>query len=103
MARSIAILNTRTTMNLANPVEAEYYDAELVAYVVSGLSSQPRIVTSWGSTGWKVGEVHEFHADQSRRHLGFGKIEAVVPFVLANSDLREGWFDHRNLTHWVVK
>ena len=118
---SAAILNTGINLKLNSPQENEYWNEELVGYIIRmDGKSKLRIVTSWGSLrDYDLGSRHEFHADQSGRRIGFGEVIGIYAGDLADSPLSNVWdTDTRglalapgieekdipnNLSHWVFK
>ena len=84
--RGIAALPTGTTLNPATPHTAEYYDRDLVAYVLWKLEdnrSRPtRVLTGYGlQPDWKLETVLELYHDQTGAQLGSYRIVGIVDFA----------------------
>ena len=101
MNRSTSILNTGSRINPARPDDAEYFDARLVAYVVRR-NDKLSVITSFGSLSdaWQVGTIHEVHADQSRRRLGYAEVVGIKDFATGAA---AGAVPNSKLSHWVFK
>lgn len=90
MNHAIAILPTRTNINLHEPESNPYYEADLVYHVLKGRSRRTdkttyRVVSGWGdSPYWELGTRKDFFHDQTSRD--FGNLELVGTVVKGKFD-----------------
>jgi hypothetical protein len=102
---SVALLPTKTRINLTEPDQAEYYDVEQVAYVFrGGIEGQDRIfvATSHGSLGkeFDVGTIHTCKHDQSGGCFGQFTVIGVQFF---KTGAKRGETPERKVPHYVFK
>ena len=97
---SHAILTTRTKMNPANPVGADFFSREQTAYVLRNAAGTVIVATSFGDLAFKTGEWREFHHDQSRRSMGELEVIGVADFTTGET---LGEVPDQPVTHYVFK
>jgi hypothetical protein len=101
MSRSAALLPTGTRLNPSAPEDATYFDPDQLALVVvNDETGAFRVLTTFGESGWPIGETHEIHHDQTMRRLGRFRVVGRANFRTGE---REGVVPNRKITHWVFK
>lgn len=99
---SIAALATYETINPTKLTEHEYYSEGQVAYVLAkgwGLHTPNRVFTSYGRI-LRMGDLREFHSDQSLRSIGLFRVIGIYDPAAGTV---EGVVPNKKLPLWVAK
>lgn len=98
------ILPTGKSLNPARPEGADYYDPNLVAYVMFKLNDErtrpTRVITSHGVATWNLGEKYSLYHDQTGAFLGDYEVVGIADFALGYA---VGDIPDRMLKHSVFK
>jgi hypothetical protein len=91
-------------MNPSAPESAEYFDPELVAYVMRKpeRTRPTRVLTSFGDLGedWAIGTTHVLYHDQTNAGLGTYTVVGIADF---STGRKTGEVPDRQLSHAVFK
>jgi len=102
----LAVLPTGASINPTQLAASAFYFKEMVAYVLfkqnESRTRPTRVLTSYGSLGWKVGDVKYLQHDQTGAYLGEYMVSGIA-YGDPDAGMSVGDVPSISIKHCVVK